>query len=203
MLKVYGAIFSGNSYKVKALLQLLGTEHEWHEVDLLAGDARTDDFKQMNFNAKAPVLQTENGEFLPESNAILYYLAQGTDYFPKDSLQQARVMQWMFFEQYSHEPNIATSRFIHHYLELTPERLKSLEEKKAPGEKALAVMEHQLEQTKFLVGDRLTIADIALYAYTHVADEGGFSLDEFPAIRTWIKNIEQVPSFKNMQYFLT
>ena len=202
MLKVYGAIFSGNSYKVKALLHLLSTEHQWHELDLLAGDARKGAFKAMNFNAKAPVLQTPEGEYLAESNAILYYLAQGTAYFPNDVLAQSQVMKWMFFEQYSHEPNIATSRFMRHYLDLTPERLKLLEEKKIAGNKALSVMEHQLAQSKYLVGTELTIADIALYAYTHVAEEGGFSLDEFPAIKQWINNIEAIEKFESMAYFL-
>lgn len=202
MLKVYGAIVSGNSYKVKALLHLLNLEHQWHEIDLLAGDARTDDFKQMNFNAKAPVLEISEGNYLAESNAILYYLAQGTQYFPQEALQQAKVMQWMFFEQYSHEPNIATSRFMRHYLELNEERLQQLAEKKVAGDKALAVMEQQLEQTPFLAGNDFSIADIALYAYTHVADEGGFTLEAFPAIKQWIKSIEAIAGFKNMQHFL-
>lgn len=201
MLKVYGAIVSGNCYKVKVLLHLLGLEHEWQEVDLIAGGARTEDFLKMNPNGKTPTLQIDEHTFLAESNAILYYLAQESDFFPQDKLQQAQVMQWMFFEQYSHEPYIATSRFIRLFLELTPERLIDLEQKKAAGLKALDVMNTQLSKHKFIAGDSFTIADIALYAYTHVAEEGGFDLSSFAHVTRWITSCQAINNFEPLEYF--
>ncbi|NVK22890.1 MAG: glutathione S-transferase family protein [Kangiellaceae bacterium] len=202
MLKVFGAIVSGNCYKVKVLLHLLGLEHQWQEVDLVNGGARTEEFLIMNPNGKTPTLQIDENTFLAESNAILYYLAQNTQYFPQDTIEQAQVMQWMFFEQYSHEPYIATSRFIHMFLELTPERLADLESKKVLGEKALFVMEKQLEDHAFIAGNSFTIADISLYAYTHVAEDGGFDLSSYPNVLKWIKRVELVENFKPMKGFL-
>lgn len=139
-------------------------------------------------------MELEPGVYLSESNAILIYLSQGTEFLPVDRLDHARVMQWMCFEQYSHEPYIATSRFwLQH--DLADQYRKELLQKQAPGYAALGVMEQRLTNHPFLVADRYTIADIALYAYTHVADEGGFSLETFPGIRAWIDRIQAQPQY--------
>lgn len=176
MYQVYGDMQSGNCYKIKLLLQLLEIEHKWHHVDILAGDAQTPDFIAMNPNGKIPVLQINADECLSESNAILNYLAEGTDLLPSNRLERARVLQWQFFEQYSHEPYIAVARYINLYLGLPDSRLDEYKAKQEGGHKALSVMEEQLSRSSFLVGDSLTIADISLFAYTHVAHEGGFDL---------------------------
>ncbi len=148
----------------------------------------------MNPNGRVPVLELEDGRFLPESNAILFYLAEGTPFLPDDRFGRAQVLSWMFFEQYSHEPNIATPRFwITHRVEMTEERRLSLETKRKLGYAALGVMERHLSENRFFVGDRYSIADIALYAYTHVADEGGFDLGVFPAIHAWLARVAALP----------
>ncbi len=142
------------------------------------------------------MLETEDGEFLPESNAILFYLADGTPFLPEGKFDRARVLQWMFFEQYSHEPNIATPRFwITHHVEMTDERWITLEQKRKLGYAALGVMEGHLMDHDFFVGDCYSIADIALYAYTHVAEEGGFDLECFPAIRAWYERVVAQPGY--------
>ncbi|HEY8607730.1 MAG TPA: glutathione S-transferase family protein [Noviherbaspirillum sp.] len=202
MLKVYGDINSGNCYKVKLLLSLLGTPHEWVHMDILAGATRQDSFLAKNPNAKIPLLETAAGEHLPESNAILNYLAEGTAFLPAGGLPRARVLQWQFFEQYSHEPNIAVARFIARYLGLPEERKQEYLAKQEGGHKALRVMERQLAQTPYLTGSEYTIADISLYAYTHVADEGGFDLSDYPALRGWLKRVAEHPGHVTMQQFL-
>lgn len=197
-IKVWGDSRSGNCYKICLLCAELGIDFEWQEVDILAGETRTPGFLEMNANGKIPLLRTTDGRFLAESNAILAYLADGTEFAGTDRFERAHILQWMFFEQYSHEPNIATSRFIIQYLGDPPERRAALEEKRAGGLKALAVMEKQLQGHDFMAGERFTLADIALFAYTHVADEGGFSLEAFPGIRSWIRRIESRPGFVPM-----
>ena len=150
----------------------------------------------MNFNGRIPVLETEGGEFLPESNAILFYLADGTPLLPDGRLERARVLHWMFFEQYSHEPNIAVVRpWIMHRVEMTDEHRAALEQKRALGYDALGVMERHLEGRGFFVGERYSIADIALYSYTHVADEGGFDLGAFPEIHAWLERVAALPGY--------
>ena len=144
------------------------------------------EFLQKNLNGRIPVLQTEHGECLAESNAIMVYLAEGTPFFPNDRWERAQVLQWMFFEQYSHEPNIATTRFWLMHGELTEERQAALPQKRTLGYAALDVMEQHLTGRTFFVGERYSIADIALYAYTHVAHEGGFDLSHYPDIRAWL-----------------
>ena len=140
------------------------------------------------------MLETDDGELLPESGAILFYLAEGTPFLPEGRFERARVLQWMFFEQYSHEPNIATRRFwITHNVEITEERRLALETKRELGYDALGVMEGHLKAGDFFVGDRYTVADIALYAYTHVAGEGGFDLSGFPAVRVWLERVAAQP----------
>jgi glutathione S-transferase len=193
MYRVYGDIGSGNCYKLKLLMNHLDLEHEWVHIDVLSGESRTPEFLRFNPNGRIPVLEYEPGHYLWESNAILNYLAQGTVYLPEERLARARVLQWQSFEQYSHEPYIATARFIAKYLGLPEDRRAEYMSKQAGGYAALRVMEQQLEAAEYLVGETLSIADFSLYAYTHVASEGGFSLDEFPEIRRWIAAIERHP----------
>ncbi len=198
MLKVYGDINSGNCYKIKLLLNMLGIEHEWIVIDILAGDTRTEEFIAKNPNGKIPLLEMDDGECLTESNAILNFLADGTALLPGDALARARVLQWQFFEQYSHEPYIAVARYINKYLGLPPEREREYQSKQEGGHKALRVMETQLEKSAFLTGESFTIADISLYAYTHVAHEGGFDLSAYPAISAWLARIEKLDGYLGM-----
>lgn len=198
MYKVYGDLASGNCYKIKLLLSLLDIEHDWIHVDILGGHTRSEEFLAMNPNGKIPVLELEDGNHLSESNAILNYLADGSDYLPTQRLMRARVLQWQFFEQYSHEPYIAVARFIAKYLGLPDERRVEYESKQEGGHKALQVMERQLTLSDYFVGDHPTIADISLYGYTHVAEEGGFELGEYPAIQAWLRRIESLPAYIGM-----
>ena len=193
MLTLYGDHFSGNCYKVQLLLALLKREYSWCDVDILKGESRTDDFLVMNPNGRVPLLKLDDGRTLAESNAILFYLADDTAYLPRERYARAMVLQWQGFEQYSHEPFIATSRFIRRYLGNPPERAADLAERQSPGYAALNVMEEHLATRDYFVGNSYSIADISLYAYTHVADEGGFSLDAFPAIRNWLTRIAEWP----------
>jgi glutathione S-transferase len=197
-LRIYGDSRSGNCYKVQLLCAEMGIDYDWEEVDILAGDTHTPQFLSMNANGKIPTLALSDGRFLSESNAILFYLAEGSEFFTGDRYARAEILQWMNFEQYSHEPNIATSRFIIKYLGNPPDRQQSLDEKRVGGYKALDVMEQQLERHPFITGNKYNIADIALYAYTHVADEGGFDLADYPAIRAWMERITQRPKYVAM-----
>ncbi len=193
MYRVYGGIQSGNCYKIKLLMNHLEIAHEWIEVNILQGETRTEEFLAKNPNGKIPVLELTSGKCLSESNAILNYLAHGTSYLPDEPWERANVLKWQFFEQYSHEPYIAVARFIAIYLGLPEERRAEFEAKKEGGNKALAVMERQLSETEFLVNGALTIADISLYAYTHVAHEGGFDLSAYPAIGAWLSRVASHP----------
>lgn len=195
MYRVFGDMLSGNCYKIKLLMRFLEIEHEWCHVDILGGETHTDHFIRMNSNAKIPVLQIDESEFLCESNAILNFLAEGSEFLPEGGLQRAKVLQWQFFEQYSHEPYIAVARFIQKFLGLPSERAEEFHSKQAGGYRALDVMEKQLAETPYIAGQRPTIADVSLYAYTHVADEGGFDLDSYPAIRKWLSSIETLPNY--------
>ena len=197
-LTVYGDSRSGNCYKIKLLCAEMGTGYDWREVDILKGDTHTQEFLAMNPNGKIPLLALPDGRHLAESNAILCFLADGSDFYAGDAFAKATILQWLFFEQYSHEPYIATSRFIIQYLGSPPERMAELEQKKPGGYRALGVMEDQLKQHDYIIGDDFTIADIALFAYTHVADEGDFSLDDYPAITGWIRRIKSRPKFVPM-----
>jgi glutathione S-transferase len=198
-LRIYGDSRSGNCYKLQLLCSEMGIPYDWQEVDILAGDTRTPEFLSMNANGKIPLLALPDGRYLAESNAILCYLADGSDFFGHDAFSRAEILQWMFFEQYSHEPFIATSRFIIRYLGSPPERQADLLQKKDGGYAALGVMERQLKEHAFIVGDHYTIADIALFAYTHVADEGGFDLADFPAILDWIERIRSRKGHLSME----
>lgn len=190
-MKIYGDKLSGNCYKVALTCALLNINHEWIDMDILNGDAKTEEFIAKNPNAKTPTLELDNGECLSESNAIINYLAQDTELLPNDPWQNAKIQQWQFFEQYSHEPFIAVARFINKYLGLPEDRKAEYQAKQKGGHKALKVMEQQLEQTAYLIGEQLTTADISLYAYTHVAHEGGFDLSEYPAINAWMERINR------------
>jgi glutathione S-transferase len=192
MYRLYDYLPSGNGYKVRLLLTQLGIPFEYIELDILKGETQTPEFLQKNPNGRIPVLELEPGVFLSESNAILLYLSEGTPFLPADRLERARAIQWLFFEQYSHEPFIATSRFWLHQGKAEEYR-EALAQKQAPGYAALGVMEKRLRDHSFLVGDRYTIADIALFAYTHVAEEGNFSLEKFPGIQSWIERVQAQP----------
>ena len=193
MVKVYGDYRSGNCYKVKLLLGLLGLPCEWVPVDILKGETQTPEFLAKNPNGKIPVLELEDGTCLWESNAILNFLAQGSEFLCSEPRLATQVLQWQFFEQYSHEPYIAVARFIQLYQGLPEARRAEYENCHRAGYKALDVMEHQLQRTPYLVGEQYTIADITLYAYTHVAHEGGFDLSGYPAINAWIARVASHP----------
>ena len=193
MLRLYDYLPSGNGYKVRLLLAQLGIPFELRQLDIVKGETRTPEFLAKNPNGRIPLLEVEPGKYLAESNAILMYLAEGTRLLPADRWERAQVFQWMCFEQYSHEPNIATVRFWLHYTELTDERRAAIEQKRVLGYAALDVMERHLQGRSFFVADRYTVADIALYAYTHVADEGGFELGRYPAVRAWLERVRAQP----------
>ncbi len=198
MYKVYGDYNSGNCYKIKLMLNLLGAEYEWVPVDILKGETETEAFLAKNPNGKIPVLELEDGTCLWESNAILNFLAEGTPYLLTEPRLRTQMLQWQFFEQYSHEPTLAVARFIQFYLGMPEDRMEEYHSLHRRGNKALKVMEQQLLRTPFLVGDNFSIADIALYAYTHVADQGGFDLTQFPAIQAWLARVKQQPGYVGM-----
>jgi len=200
MLRLHDNASSGNAYKIRLLLTQLGRKFERIEYDTDRGATRTPEFlREKNPNRRVPVLELDDGRCLPESNAILWYLAEGTPFLPGATdeagrWQRAEVLQWMFFEQYSHEPNIATTRhWITHKIEMTPERAAAAPGKRKWGIAALEVMEQHLRARTFFVGESYSIADIALYAYTHVAPEGGFDLAPFPSLRAWLERVAAQP----------
>lgn len=198
MYNVFGDMLSGNCYKVKLLMQFLDIPHKWINVDILAHETHTHDFQRMNPNARIPVIELTEGTYLWESNAILNYLADGTEFLPQDKYKRAIVLQWQFFEQYSHEPYIATARYINKYLGLPKEREAEYHSKQLGGHKALSVMDKHLTDNQFFLGPQATIADISLYAYTHVADEGGFDLASYPNIQRWFRDVENIPGYIKM-----
>ena len=195
-MKLYNVSYSGNSYKARLLLAHLGVPCEIVEVDILKGASRTADFLKINPNGRTPVLD-DDGFILAESNAILAYLARGTKYLPDERKAFGLVFQWLFFEQYSHEPFIATSRFWLQHKPDSPERTAMLAAKRDGGWAALNVMEDHLAKNNFFVGG-YSIADIALFAYTHVSHEGGFQLDDFPMIRAWLERVKAQAGFVPM-----
>lgn len=196
--KVWGMSSSGNCHKVRLILDYLKIPYEWVETDTRHKATQTEAFKQMNPNARVPLVQLEDGTYLPESNAILYYFAQGTSFWPADRLAQARVLQWMFFEQYDHEPRIAVNRAIQSIFNTISERRAEYEGNLPKGHKALSIMEKHLSENAWFGAGTTSIADIALYAYTHVADEGGFSLADYPHIRQWLGAMEKIPGHSRM-----
>lgn len=202
VMKIYGDLLSGNCYKVKLLLHMLDIPHEWIHVDITNAETQSDEFKAINPNAKIPALVLESGDILCESNAILNYLADGTAYLPPKKTPRAQILQWQFFEQYSHEPYIAVNRYIKLYLGLPEERRAEYESKMVGGYKALDVMEQHLLRNNYFAADMFSIADISLYAYTHVAHEGGFDLSPYPAITEWMSRLESKLKHQTMQEFL-
>jgi glutathione S-transferase len=198
MFRVYGMSASGNCHKVRMALEALALPYDWTEIDPGRGDTRTAQFLAMNPNGKVPVLEIEPGTYLAESNAILWYLADGTPLLPSGTLPRARVLQWLFFEQYSHEPYIAVARFLRKFHPDPVSQRALADSKMNGGYRALEVMEGQLAQAPFFVGNRYSIADIALYAYTHVAADGGFDLARFPAVRAWLDRVRAQPGYAAM-----
>ena len=194
MTVVYGYSPSGNCHKVRMLLEQLGRAYTWIETDSSRGETRTPAYLAKNPNGQVPMLELEDGRVLVESNAILCFLAADTPLLPDDPWQRAQALRWMFFEQYSHEPNIATVRFwLTHGVEMTPWREESVVQKRIAGYAALDVMEAHLALNRFFVADTYTVADIALYAYTHVAHEGGFDLEPYPSVLAWLSRVAARP----------
>lgn len=198
MVTVYGMKSSGNCYKVQLLLEQLQRPYRWVEIDSARGETRTPQFLAKNANGKVPLLELDDGRHLCESNAILHFLAEGTNYLPADAWLRAQALQWMFFEQYSHEPYIAVARFICRWLPAEHARRADLPRLLERGAQALAVMEKHLAGREFFVGDGYTIADIALFAYTHCAADGGFDLTVYPAICAWLARVRAQPRFERM-----
>jgi glutathione S-transferase len=192
VLCLYDYLTSGNGYKVRLLLTQLAIPFRRIELDLPRGDARSEGFQRINPNRRIPVLEWPDGRRLAESNAIIWHLAEGTPYLPADAWQRAETLQWLFFEQYDHEPSIAVARSWHlkNLLEKYGDQLPQKHER---GYLALGVMEQHLAEAPFMVGRSYGIADIALYAYTHVAHEGGFSLARYPRVRAWLDRVKAQP----------
>jgi glutathione S-transferase len=191
---LYNSEVSGNCYKVRLLLAHLGLDYERQEVDVVDRSNRPDLLGGLNPALRVPTLVLDDGRALGESGAILWYFGEGTRFVPEDRYERAQVLQWMFFEQYDHEPAIAVVRFLLAYSGLPREQVaERAEARRAAGYRALDAMERHLDGRSFLVGDRMTLADIALYAYTHVADEGEFDLEPYPAIRAWLARVAAEP----------
>lgn len=197
MYRLYDYLPSGNGYKVRLVLSQLRIEHERIELDILCGATRTPEFLAKNPNGRIPLLEVPGKGYLAESHAIIDHLAAGSALIPEDAFERARMWQWMCFEQYNLEPNIATVRFWTKYLGKTRTELgDKLVEKKKSGYAALDVLEAGLRGRRYLVADRYCLADIALYAYTHVAHEGGFDLAPYPSIRAWCDRVASQPGWK-------
>lgn len=192
-MRLYNSQASGNCYKARLLLALLGIPFERIELDVIDRSNRRDVLGGKNPALRVPTLELDSGEHLAESNAILWYLADGTPYLPDDPLERARVLQWMFFEQYEVEPNLAVARFWITVLGEPDKYAADLEPKWHAGNRALAALEEHVDGRDWLVGDAYSIADISLYAYTHVADEGGFDLDRYPAVQRWLARVAARP----------
>lgn len=200
MLTVYGDTFSGNCYKVQLILDLTGQPYHWVAIDIMRGESRTPDFLALSPVGRIPIVALDGGEVLSESNAILLYFADGTRYLPDDRLERARVHQWLFFEQYNHEPNIATLRFWTQLSGFDDARRAAEPAKRKAGLEALSVMETRLTAHPFLAADRFTAADIALFAYTHVAGQAGFNLADFPAVGAWLERVKTEEGFTPMVF---
>ena len=199
MLRVYGMSGSGSCHKVRMVLECLRRPYEWIEIDPRVGATKAPEFLSRNANGQVPVLELADGDYLPESNAIMFYLADGTALVPDDRLDRARALQWLFFEQYSHEPYIAVARALRMFHPDPPSQRALAESKMNGGYHALGVMEEHLAKRSWFAAERFTIADIGLYAYTHVADQGGFDLSRFPAIERWLERVAQQPGHVSMR----
>jgi len=195
VITLYDSRLSGNGWKVRLLLSHLGTPYTRKVLNMAGGEQKTPEFMKLNPLARVPVLVLEDGTAISESNAILHYLAQGTPYLPAAKADAARVMQWLFFEQFDHARFLARPRFL---VALTKQQDKfadEIEYLRQIGQKALAAMEGQLARTPFITGDRYTIADISLYPYTSMAEMGGYKLEPYPAIREWLERVRSQPGF--------
>ncbi len=193
---VYGTSASGNCHKVRMVLDITGSPYAWREVDILQAGTRSPEFLRLNPNGKVPVVVLDDGTALAESNAILWYFGEGTRLLPDDRLGRAQMLQWMFFEQYTHEPAIAVARFLRVFLQKGDD--PRLPELLVRGNRALGVMEQHLATRDYFVGGRLSLADLALFAYTHRAGDGGFDLAAFPAVRTWLARCLAQPGVSEM-----
>ena len=198
MITVYGMSMSGNCYKLRLLLEQLGRDYRWIEVDSARGETRTPEFLARNPNGRVPLIELEDGRVLVESNAILCWLAEGTGFVPADAWQRAQALSWMFFEQYSHEPYIAVARFIRGWTPADSPRRAELPRLRERGHQALAVMERHLQSADWFAGAAYGIADIALFAYTHCAGDGGFDLSAYPRIGAWLERVRATPGFVPM-----
>jgi len=195
---VHGMSTSGNCHKVRLLLEQLGRPYDWVEVDSANGATRTPEYLAKNPNGKVPMLERADGGILVESDAILYWLAEGTPLLPADAWQRAQALSWLFFEQYSHEPYIAVARFIRGWTPLDSPRRADLPRLVERGGQALAVMEKHLQGACWFTGPEYGVADIALFAYTHCADDGGFDLSSYPRITDWLARVRATPAFVPM-----
>ena len=198
MIKAYGYSPSGNCWKVRTVLDLTGRAYEWVEVNSNAGQTRTPEFLKLNPNGKIPIVMLDGGEIVTESNAIMLHFAEGTPLLPPPGLARTRVVEWLFFEQYSHEPYIAVGRQLVSYLGGRQKHAARLPEIWERGHRALKVMETRLSGHAFLAGERLSIADLALYAYTHRAEEGDFDLAPYPGIRAWLARVAAEPGLTSI-----
>ena len=193
---------SGNCYKIRLTAALLGLKLKIVEYDTRKGETRTPEFlSKISAAGRIPVLQIGQSTFLPESSAACYYLATGSNLIPTDRLEHAEMLQWMFFEQYSHEPNIATLRWWIRYIgmvNLSEEQKYVMPSKRRQGEEALGIMDRYLSTRKFFVGERLTLADVSLYAYTHVAGEGEYDLERWPNVKAWCERVSQQPQYTSI-----
>ena len=195
---VYGMKTSGNCYKVQLLLEQIGRPYRWIEIDSTTGATRTPEYLARNPNGKVPLLELDDGRRLAESNAILCYLAEGTPLLPTDAWQRAEMLQWLFCEQYSHEPCVAVARFICLWLADDHPRRAELPRLRERGYQALDVMERHLSGREFFVDSGYGVADIALFAYTHAAADGGFDLSRYPAITAWLARVREQPRYVPM-----
>jgi glutathione S-transferase len=197
---LYDYLDSGNGYKIRLLMSQLGRHYRWQEIDIMQGGSRTPQFLAKNLNGRIPTFELDDGVCLAESNAILWYLAEGAWFIPEDRLARAQTLQWMFFEQYSHEPYVATPRFIVKHLPEDSPRRAELPDRLARGRAALDVMNTHLKSNPFFAGGRYTIADIALYAYTHVAEEGIHDLTAYPQVNAWLERVASQPQYIPITY---
>ena len=198
MTRVYGMSGSGNCHKVRMVLEALALPYEWTETNPGKGETRMPSFLALNPTAQVPTVQLDDGAVLAESNAIMFYFAEGSALVPAERLDRARMLQWMFFEQYSHEPYIAVARALRKFHPDPESQRAVIESKMAGGYRALEIMDGRLAKSPFFAGPGFSIADIALYAYTHVADEGGFELERFPAVQAWLARVKAQPRYVGM-----
>ena len=194
-MRLYDSLESGNCYKVRLLLAQLSRPYQLIEINTDRGESRTPEFLAKNPNGRVPLLETDDGVFLAESNAILWYLAEATELIPTSAIGRAQVLQWMLFEQYSHEPYVAVARYIMRHLADNHPRRAELPERRKQGLAAFSVMETHLQSRRFFVDETYSVADIALYASSHVADQGGFDLAAFPAVRHWLERVASQPNY--------